>query len=158
MRLRRDLPPLLRALCVRPPPPPPDGGPPCNLMRASSDSDAAVMRGSSGPPGAAKPARERGAPRIDPSIPNSRRGRQRASPIRQGRDEMEITVGIDVSKARLDVHVHPTGESFALGNDEAGVEALCQRLGRLEGVLGIGLEASGRYERLAVASLAEAGL
>ncbi len=51
---------------------------------------------------------------------------------------MEITVGIDVSKARLDVHVHPTGESFALGNDEAGVEALCQRLGRLEGVLGIG--------------------
>ena len=71
---------------------------------------------------------------------------------------MEITVGIDVSKARLDVHVHPAGESFAVSNDEAGVMALVARLGRLEGVRGIGLEASGRYERLAVASLAEAKL
>lgn len=71
---------------------------------------------------------------------------------------MEITVGIDVSKARLDVHVHPVAESFAVDNDEAGVEALAERLGRLEGLIGIGLEASGRYERLAVAQLASAGL
>src|SRR5690606_2954659 len=98
-----------------------------------------------------------GAPRIDPSIPNSRRGR-RASPLRQGRDEMEITVGIDVSKARLDVFVHPAGESFALGNDEAGVAELVLRLGHLAGLVCIGIEASGRYERLAVAELAAAGL
>ena len=71
---------------------------------------------------------------------------------------MEITVGIDVSKAVLDVHVHPSGESFAVGNDEAGVEALAARLGRIEGLRTIGVEASGRYERLAVAALAEAGL
>jgi transposase len=71
---------------------------------------------------------------------------------------MEITVGIDVSKVRLDVHVHPLGESFALGNDEAGVEALCERLGKLDGLLSIGIEASGRHERLAVAQLAAAGL
>jgi transposase len=71
---------------------------------------------------------------------------------------MEITVGIDVSKARLDVHVHPAADSFAVGNDEAGVMALCERLGRIEGLVGIGIEASGRYERLAVAALAEAGL
>lgn len=71
---------------------------------------------------------------------------------------MEITVGIDVSKARLDVHVHPVGENFAAGNDEAGVNALVERLGRLEGLIGIGIEASGRYERLAVAELAAAGL
>jgi transposase len=71
---------------------------------------------------------------------------------------MEITVGIDVSKARLDVHVAPSGESFAVGNDEAGVAALVARLGQLEGLLGIGIEASGRYERLAVAELAAAGL
>jgi len=71
---------------------------------------------------------------------------------------MEITVGIDVSKARLDVHVHPVGESFAVGNDEAGVAELAGRLGRLEGLAGIGIEASGRYERLAVAELAAAGL
>lgn len=71
---------------------------------------------------------------------------------------MEITVGIDVSKARLDVHVHPLGESFAVGNEEAGVSELAHRLGKLEGVSAIGIEASGRYERLAVAELAHAGL
>ena len=71
---------------------------------------------------------------------------------------MEITVGIDVSKARLDVHVHPAGESFAMGNDEAGVQALVERLGQLEGLAWIGIEASGRYERLVVAQLAAQGL
>ena len=71
---------------------------------------------------------------------------------------MEITVGIDVSKARLDVHVHPAGESFAMGNDEAGVEGLAERLGQLEGLAWIGIEASGRYERLVVAQLAAQGL
>lgn len=71
---------------------------------------------------------------------------------------MEITVGIDVSKARLDVYVHPLGESFAVGNDEPGVQALCERLGPLAGLIGIGIEASGRYERLAVAELAARGL
>lgn len=71
---------------------------------------------------------------------------------------MEITVGIDVSKARLDVFVHPAGESFALGNDEAGVAELVLRLGHLAGLVCIGIEASGRYERLAVAELAAAGL
>ena len=71
---------------------------------------------------------------------------------------MVITVGIDVSKARLDVHVHPAGESFALGNDEAGVEELAERLGQLEELAWIGMEASGRHERLAVAHLAALGL
>jgi transposase len=71
---------------------------------------------------------------------------------------MEITVGIDVSKARLDVFVHPSGESFAVSNDEAGVEGLAGRLRGLVGLSTIGIEASGRYERLAVAHLAAAGL
>ena len=71
---------------------------------------------------------------------------------------MEITVGIDVSKARLDVHVHPMDESFAVGNDEAGVAELAGRLSQLNGLVCIGLEASGRYERLAVAELAAAKL
>lgn len=71
---------------------------------------------------------------------------------------MEITVGIDVSKARLDVHLHPLGEHFVVDNDEAGVAGLCVRLLGLKGVQTVGLEASGRYERLAVAALAEAGL
>lgn len=71
---------------------------------------------------------------------------------------MEITVGIDVSKARLDVHVHPAGESFVVGNDETGVEGLAERLGQLDGLAWIGIEASGRYERLVVAHLAAQGL
>ena len=71
---------------------------------------------------------------------------------------MEITVGIDASKARLDVHVHPAGERFAVNNDEAGVEALWERLSRLKGLVGIGIEASGNCERLAVAQLAAHGL
>ena len=71
---------------------------------------------------------------------------------------MEITVGIDASKARLDVHVHPAGERFAVNNDEAGVEALWERLGKLDGLVGIGIEASGSSERLAVAHLAAHGL
>jgi transposase len=71
---------------------------------------------------------------------------------------MEITVGIDVSKARLDVHVHPSGESFWVGNDEAGVVELGERLAGLAQLIGIGLEASGRYEQLAVAELGARGL
>ena len=70
---------------------------------------------------------------------------------------MEITVGVDVSKDRLDVHVHPVGESFAVSNDDAGVEDLCRRLAAVKAD-GIGFEASGGYERLAVVALAAAGL
>jgi transposase len=70
---------------------------------------------------------------------------------------MEITVGVDVSKDRLDVHVHPAGESFAVGNDQVGIEQLCERLGGLRPER-IGLEATGGYERVAVAALAAVGL
>jgi transposase len=70
---------------------------------------------------------------------------------------MESAVGIDVSKARLDVHILPAGESFAVGNDQAGLDDLCARLAALKPAW-IGLEASGGYERLAVAALAAAGL
>ena len=43
---------------------------------------------------------------------------------------MEITVGIDVSKAGLDVHVHPSGESFAAGNPRASNSLRKSRAGR----------------------------
>jgi transposase len=70
---------------------------------------------------------------------------------------MEIIVGIDVSKDRLDVHVVPSGEAFRLGNDHAGVEDLVRRLAALSPSV-VGLEATGSFERLAVAALAGAGL
>lgn len=71
---------------------------------------------------------------------------------------MEIIVGIDVSKDRLDVYLHPAGEHLVVDNDEVGIASLCTRLGGLDTLRAIGLEASGRYERLAVVTLAEAGL
>lgn len=70
---------------------------------------------------------------------------------------MEITVGIDVSKARLDVYVHPSGAVFSLGNDDAGVAELVAHLGPINPDC-IGVEATGGYEKLAAASLAELGL
>jgi transposase len=69
----------------------------------------------------------------------------------------EFYVGIDVSKARLDVHVHPTGEVFDVANDETGVEALVSRLQAVSPAL-IVLEATGRQEVLAAAGLWAAGL
>lgn len=70
---------------------------------------------------------------------------------------MEITVGIDVSKDRLDVHVHPEGTSFTVENSQAGAEEL---VGRLQGLKPdrIGFEATGGYERVGVAVLAANGL
>ena len=70
---------------------------------------------------------------------------------------MEIIVGIDVSKDRLDVHVLPSEDAFWVGNDHAGVEDLVRRLTAL-GPATVGLEATGSFERLAVAALAGAGL
>lgn len=70
---------------------------------------------------------------------------------------MEITVGIDVSKKRLDVYVHPAGTLFSLDNDEAGLAGLVEQLGAVKPDC-IGLEVTGGYEKLAAATLAEAGL
>jgi transposase len=70
---------------------------------------------------------------------------------------MEIIVGIDVSKDRLDVHVLPSGAAFWVGNDQAGVEDLVQRLAALSPSV-VALEATGGFVRLAVAASAGAGL
>ena len=68
-----------------------------------------------------------------------------------------IFVGLDVSKARLEVHVRPTDEQFAGAYDEAGVATLVQRLAGLRPTL-IVLEATGGYESTVAAALAHAGL
>jgi len=56
------------------------------------------------------------------------------------------SVGIDVSKERLDVAVQPSGEYFSVSNDAAGWRELVRRLTPL-GARAIGIEASGGYER-----------
>lgn len=68
---------------------------------------------------------------------------------------MSEFIGIDVSKARLDVAAH--GGGFAVDNTEAGIEQLCQQLKALAPELVV-MEASGGYERMGVAALAAAGL
>jgi transposase len=68
-----------------------------------------------------------------------------------------VFVGIDVSKNRLDVHVLPAGEAFAVGRDGAGLDDLCSRLSALAPRL-IVLEATGGFEVTVAAALAAAAL
>lgn len=71
---------------------------------------------------------------------------------------MEQTiVGIDVAKKRLDVHVRPQGETFAVAVDETGMQDLVTRLQGLAPRLVV-LEATGGYEVPVAAALATAGL
>jgi len=68
-----------------------------------------------------------------------------------------LIVGIDVAKDKLDVAVRPSGESFVVSRDEAGLEELRDRLGKLQVAL-VGLEATGGYESVVAASLSATGL
>jgi transposase len=68
-----------------------------------------------------------------------------------------ITVGIDVSKDRLDVAVRPSGEVFVVERKATGLDELAVRL-REFGPQIVALEATGGYETIAAAALASAGL
>ena len=69
----------------------------------------------------------------------------------------EAFVGIDVSKARLDVAVLPSGDTFEVANDPGGWRELIRRLRPLDAAA-MGLEASGGFERAILRELVEAGL
>ena len=68
-----------------------------------------------------------------------------------------IVVGIDVSKDRLDVHILPSGEAFAVSRDAAGLEALVGRLLPLAPKT-VAVEATGGFETVVAASLCAASL
>lgn len=68
-----------------------------------------------------------------------------------------IYVGIDVSQARLDVHVLPGGEAFAVARDGKGLEELIERLRAFSPQL-IAVEATGGFETIVAAAVAGAGL
>src|SRR5271165_5039147 len=95
-----------------------------------------------------EPACEPGAACVRLSeCPNSRKGR--SSPHLQGKvmdESRRVTtcVGIDVSKDRLDVHLLPSGQAFAVARDGKGLESLVERLTALEVSL-IVLEATGGF-------------
>lgn len=69
----------------------------------------------------------------------------------------EIFVGIDVSKAWLDIAVHEQEEAFRTGNNDIGIASLVKRLKKLRPTL-IVLEPTGGLEMLVIAELAHAGL
>ena len=70
---------------------------------------------------------------------------------------MDVFVGIDVSKDRLDICVRPSGETFAVTRDGEGLERLVERLRALSPVL-VTLEATGGYETVVASALAAAHL
>ena len=67
-----------------------------------------------------------------------------------------VTVGIDVSKAHLDIAARP-GDQFRVPNDPAGVADMVARLRGLSPALVV-LEATGGYEAEALAALLAAGI
>jgi transposase len=66
-------------------------------------------------------------------------------------------VGIDVAKDSVEVHVRPQKLRFSCGTDAAGLAELVRRVLPLAPVI-VAMEASGGYEAVVAASLAEAGL
>lgn len=70
--------------------------------------------------------------------------------------EQIVFVGIDVSKDRLDVYLHPSAVRLQFGTGPEELARLCDRLAGL-GPLKIGLEASGGYEAGLVLALCGAG-
>jgi transposase len=65
-------------------------------------------------------------------------------------------VGIDVSKARLDIAVRPSALRWQVSNDDAGIRELRSRFAEPQALLVV-LEATGGYEHAAAAALASAG-
>ncbi len=68
-----------------------------------------------------------------------------------------IFVGIDVSKDRLDVHVRPSRQAFAVARDGKGLEELVERLRAVSPAL-VAVEATGGFETIVAAALGGAGL
>jgi transposase len=68
-----------------------------------------------------------------------------------------MLIGIDVAKAELVIAARPSGERWAVANDERGIRTLVERLQREPPELVV-LEATGGYELLCVGALAAAAL
>jgi transposase len=69
----------------------------------------------------------------------------------------QVFVGIDVSKAQLDVALRPTADHWHVSNDEPGIATLVERLRTIQPTLVV-LEATGGLEVPVTGALAEAGV
>ena len=72
-------------------------------------------------------------------------------------DRKKVFVGIDVSKATLDVGFTPGKETVRVANAEEGIAEITKQLAKLEVALVV-LEATGGLERHTVAALSAAGI
>jgi transposase len=70
---------------------------------------------------------------------------------------MEHLVGIDEAKDRLDVHLRPSGQSFAIARDGEALAGLVERLRALAPALVV-MEATGGYETVVASALGAAHL
>lgn len=70
--------------------------------------------------------------------------------------EFPIYVGMDVSKASLEVAVRPTGETCKVNNDLQGIDWLVEEMRKISPTLII-LEATGGYEAACATALKVAG-
>jgi transposase len=66
---------------------------------------------------------------------------------------MDVFIGIDVSKDRLDICVRPSGETFVVTRDDQGLGRLFERLRALHPIL-VAPEATGGYEAVVAGALA----
>jgi transposase len=94
-----------------------------------------------------------------PSHPRGELASARSGRVRKSRCaeswvtvEQSVQVGIDVSKATLDVAIEPTRGRWQVANDESGIQQLVERLRQLQPER-IVLEATGGYELPALAAL-----
>lgn len=71
--------------------------------------------------------------------------------------EEKVFVGIDVSKAWLDLAIHPTGESWRVENTENGSSKLIERFQSMQ-IERIVVEATGGYEAKLVERFVQTGL
>jgi transposase len=70
--------------------------------------------------------------------------------------QISTTAGIDTSKAKLDVAVHNRTERWQVTNDAVGWQRLAAALSKV-GVVRVGIEATGGYERGVVGHLRDLG-
>ena len=73
------------------------------------------------------------------------------------RSATSVYVGIDVCKDRLDVHIHPAGQSLQVRNDAAGLKKLKRMLANFA-VACVVMEATGKFHRAAHRSLHASGI
>jgi hypothetical protein len=136
----------------------PSGPHPCKSgIAASARLADAVADGRPHRPRAVKPVPQLGSPSVVPPNPNSRLGRKRARLRKEGIAMEQTYVGIDVSKDRLDVHVRPGGQAFAVSRDGKGLEELVDRL-RTHTPMLIVVEATGGFETVVAAAIGGAQL